>query len=194
VRVVPLVILAAACAGGDPWAEVVPARPALLRFELGATPDLSIAAAEVALQAVDVDRCDARPSATVVNGAWWVVPAAALHLEGGPWCGLSFGFEGPLALEASSGPETWPLALDLGPLDLPMVDKVAVDGDAFVLRLGADGWLSAADLAGAGGVVPGDRRHDALVAALRSGAGVWRDDDDGVLTAAELAKGPLTEP
>jgi hypothetical protein len=187
----------AACDGGDPWEDVGPALPALLRVELGEPVGVTVSAADVGLAVIDVDRCDARPSSTMLGGPWWVVPAAALHLEGGPWCGLSFQFDGPLSLDGTDGLVDVDLTLELGDLELTLTDRLAVDGDVFVLRLGDAGWLDVSDLDRSEDVVigPGSALHDTLVSSLRRSAGLYRDDDDdGVLTDDELAQGSLTEP
>ncbi len=180
-------LAACACNGGDPWDDVGPAQPGSLRVELGTTDGLEVDEAVVGLDAIDVDRCKARPSHTLLGGDWWVVPPMPVLLEGGPWCSLSVQFQGPLEV-AGAG---WVGELELPDLELVVDRDLAVDGDAFVLRLGDDGWLSEADLE-EGAIAPGDPAHDRVVGRLVGAAAVYRDDDDGALTDDELARGPLT--
>lgn len=182
-------LAACACNGGDPWDDVGPAQPGSLRVELGAIDGLAVEDAVVGLDAIDVDRCKARPSHTLLGGAWWVVPPMPVLLEGGPWCGLSVQFLG--ALEFAGPGASFVGELELPDLDLVVDRDLAVDGDAFVLRLGDDGWLTEADLE-EGLITPAHPAHDRVVRRLVGAAAVYRDDDDGALTDDELARGPLT--
>lgn len=185
-RVGGLVALAA-CHGGNPWDEVGPARPGQVRVELGAPAGLEVTEAAASLDRIDVDRCAARPSRTLLGGTWWVVPPMALSVEGGPWCALDLTWSGPLEVAGDGfGAE-----LELPALSLVVDGHLQVDGDAFVLRLGDAGWLRSDDLVD-GFLGPGDARHDAVVEGLVRTAALFRDDDDGVLTSDELAEGALT--
>jgi hypothetical protein len=193
VRWFPVALLVA-CNGG-PWDDVGPAVPASVRVELGDTPGLELVEGGLELERVDVDRCKARPSHTSLLGTWWVVPASPLLLEGGPWCALSFEPQGPLTLTGTDGNVVVDLTLSLPPVVLTLREQLDVDGDAFVLRLGDDGWLAAddLDLSEDGSITPSSPLHDPLVEALEAGAGLYRDDEDGELTDDELDRGPLTD-
>jgi hypothetical protein len=194
VRWIPIAVLLIACKK-DPWAEVVPAKPGAVRLGLGDTPGVVFTDGGLGLEDIGVDRCDARPSRTSLYGTWWVEPQAPIFLEGGPWCALSVGIDGPLVLEGTRGRDQVQVTLELPAFDLVLANSIDVDGDAFVIQVGADGWLSADDFGPGDQVLnPASPAHDGLVTTLLTNVGLFRDDDDGVLTTTERSEGDLTSP
>lgn len=80
-------------------------------------------------------------------------------------------------------------AIDVGTLSLMAEEPVALTG-SWVFELGTPGWLGEGMLDGPSPLAPGSEAYGLIVAALRSGSGLFADlDEDGQLSASERADG-----
>jgi uncharacterized protein (TIGR03382 family) len=121
---------------------------------------------------------------TEFTGLEWcavVVTADEIQVTGGPAEGDGLDFDLTLALPT--------------PTTLWTSAPFAVDGESFVLELGAPGWITAEGLGiGAEPVVigPESEGHDRLLVPLIAGTAWYLDEDeDGEVSAAERSAGPV---
>lgn len=123
-------------------------------------------------------------------GAVDLLAENALPVPSGDACVISIGASSALELTflRNDGAQIQG-AIDVGTLSLMSDEKVALTG-SWVFELGAPGWFSEGMLEGPSPLQPGSESYGLIVAALRSGSGLFADlDADGQLSAAERAAG-----
>jgi hypothetical protein len=126
-------------------------------------------------------------------GAVNLLGANALPLPEASLCVLSIGASAPMELRVQLADGRIVSGhLDLGTISLMADAEITVEG-GLVLELGAPGWFDAATLpADVTSIEPGSEAHALLVAAVRSGAGLYVDGNgDGHLEGDERATGAL---
>ncbi len=135
--------------------------------------------------------CGAELSMISDIGAIDLLGANELPVPSAEACVLSIGASSALELAFLRDDGTHVQgALDIGTLSLMSDEGVELTG-SWVFELGAPGWLSADMLDGEAPLAPGSETYGLVVAALRSGSGLFADlDEDGQVSAFERAAGP----
>jgi hypothetical protein len=146
----------------------------------------------------EVEGVDVEPIEMTIEAEFDLLSGGALPVEPGPWCEYVVVFGDTLGIDGvgtSGGSFNIDLAVE--EIILTRDGGFVVDGDAFVLEVGAPGWISASLLEleeGANRQIIPDRElfHDALAWRVHEETALYQDTDrDGDLSEDERAVGPV---
>lgn len=119
------------------------------------------------------------------------------ELPAGELCTLRADFPSALFIDGtqSGGGAVGTFELTLVLDAIEVTPELLVDGEDYVLELGAPDWVTPTSLGmnpvGTTVVGPGDPQHDAIVSELELGTGLYADDGDGLISDPERAAGPI---
>lgn len=146
----------------------------------------------------NIEGDDTEPFITTIDAEVDLLEGATLPVEPGPWCEYVVVFGDVVGIDGT-GTNGGVFSIDLAVEELVLSRDggFVVDGDAYVLEVGAPGWISSSLLEleeGAYRVVEPERElfHDALAWRVHEETALYQDADrDGQLSDDERAVGPV---
>ncbi len=190
--------------GLDPNATVV-GNPGKLTTKAAPSEDTENTAGRLEVVELLLEDCEGgEPTGVPLGVELDIAEGQDLELPAGEWCFVELFVEPPLAIEGvSEGERTFVAELVLHSIVLTAEEAFRVDENAWLLELGAPGWLSreVLGLDEVPDVVIDEEHeaHDRLAHAAAEGSGLFADtDEDGDLDDDErdegtVARGPSRE-